>query len=405
MKSIFGYLCGAALGLGLMPAAHAESTYGIGTCTASSSMTGTAVNLAGDTQLKIGDTLIPQTAGSAVFNEAECECASRDIKMYFNLKTGTGTGVTAPVAEMYIGEAACDEYSMRSTRVCDQVTKTSVPNNDTWALNGMSFQTVGMFDVVIPPEAVTNPKPAAGVGYTCQTAGITNATITVTVGPPMAPAVCSMPVAVNTVGPVAPQNVTITTGDGGLGVSWNVPMGTGGIENYQVLCRKHSAPDQIPMAAEFLEKTQYYFSSCINKHLYRRRPGNLTIKNDAATAIAGIPIRTNDFPLDPRLRCSDRVPASGTTPSVRLSGLSNGETYDVMVVSIDPYGNASGSTVISATPQANVGPLTDYCDNQGCPGFGCQTGRGVPTPGGAGAAVAGLALGLLAVMRRARRTA
>ena len=403
MKSIYGYLTGAALGLFCVSTAYAQTTsttYGTGTCTASSDP---LYPLVGTMQAEIGGVLVPQAYGGAVFNQAECQCQSRDLGVHFVVTTGTGLGPAAPTAEMWIGEADCSEYSMRSTRVCDKVSATSLPNNTAWTINGTSFQTTGMFDVSIPPEVVTNPKPT--MGYVCDSGGIANQTVSVLVGTAMAPAVCSMPVAVNTVGPTAPQDIAVASGDSGLLVSWDVPAGTGGIENYQVLCRKKSAPTQPAMSADFLNGTRYYFSSCINNHLFRRRPGDLMINSDPATT-TDVPISTATFPIDPRLRCSDRVAPSGTSGQIRVTGLNNGEEYEVMVVSIDPYGNATGSKTVTATPQETAGPLADYCEGGTCPGFGCQAGASTRTTGGAATAALGLlGLGLVLLSRRARRVA
>lgn len=408
MKSIFGYLSGAALGLLLVPAAaYAQTTtttttdtYGIGSCTSSTDMN---VVLAGTSQLKVGGTLIPQASGGAIFNQAECQCQSRDIDLHFTLTQGTGLGGAVPAAEMWIGQSDCGDPNMRATKLCDQVLQNNPPNNNSWVLNGSQFQTVGMFDVSVPPEVVTNPKPGTG-GYTCSTSGVTNQTITVTIGSPTAPAVCTMPVEVTTQGPIAPQNVGVAKGDGGLVINWSVPLLTGGIENYQILCRKTSAPTQIAMSEDFLNSSRYYFSSCISGHLYRRWPGGLQLANDPATTLNGVPLSGDAFPLDPRLRCSDRIPASATSLSTRITGLENGEQYEVMVVAIDSYGNATPSTTVMATPQANAAVLSEYCDGASCPGFGCQAGRGVPTSGGAAVTAAGI-LGLLALARRARRVA
>ena len=402
MKSIYGYLTGALLGLLGLPAAHAQTTttpaaYGIGTCTSSSD--GSEM-LTGTTQLEIGDVLVPQASGGAVFNLAECQCQSRDIGMRVVLTAGTGLGPAAPGVEMYIGDADCSDYSLRPTRVCDQVTANSPPNNGTWSVNGTSFQSAGMFDVSIPPEPVTNPMPAAGVGYTCNTGGITTQTVTLTIGLPMTPAVCNMPVTVNTVGPTAPQDLSIASGDSGLVVNWDVPPNTGGIENYQVLCRKKSDPTQPAMSADFLNSNRYYFSSCINDHLFRRLPGGTAVPSDTATT-TDVPISTNGFPVDPRLRCSDHIPIPQGT--ARITGLTNGEEYEVMVVSIDPYGNASPSVVVTGTPRETEAPITDFCVS-GCPGFGCTASGSTRTSAGAGMAVAGLlAIGLLLGTRRVRR--
>lgn len=414
MTSTYGYLTGAALGLTLTlafaPAARAQTTtYGVGSCMGTNLINGRAIT--GKTQLFVGDpndtengALIPGSYGDAVFNKAECQCQSRDIRMHFILTSSAGAGTT-PGTAMYVGQAGCEDPSMRSVALCDQVTNTHPANNASWSLNGDLFKNIAPFDVVIPPEVVTNPKSSSN--YTeCSTSGAQNYTITVTVGPDTQSAVCTLPVVVNTQGPQAPQGLSATTGDSGLNLSWSVPDGTSGIKWYQVLCRKQSAATQPAMTPEFLDKTPYYFSACIDHRLYRQKLGDLKTGNDPADSAS--PALSSTFQIDPRLRCSDKISPATTQMSTRLSGLENGETYEVMVVSIDSFGNPTPSEIVTGTPQANVSVLNEYCQGENCPGFGvgCQAGRGTPPLAGVGAVLAmGLVMMGLRLARRARRAA
>lgn len=399
MKLTYNCLAGAvfslALGMALSATAQAQTTtYGVGSCM------GSYLNqtLGGSTQIYVGDpsdsqkgAFIPTTYSGSVFNKAECQCKSQDIYMHFLLNSPLGSVATDPGTAMYIGISGCENSATRMTSVCDTVSTN--PSGD-------KFKSRNPFDARIQPEVVTNPKSATG--YTeCKTGGPQSYTITVTVGPDSMPAVCTLPVVVNTEGPVAPDGLTASQGDSGLTLNWSVPEGTSGIKWYQVLCRKQAQKNQPAMSQEFLDKTPTYFSACIGNQLYRQKLGDLNTE----------PVRTaepafsNDFIADPRLRCSDKISPGTSQMSTRLSGLENGTTYEVMVVSIDTFGNPTPSAVVTGTPQANLSPLGDYCEGDQCPGFGCQAGRGVPSAAGAGMAAAGLMMLGLLVVRRTRRAA
>jgi hypothetical protein len=415
MKSTYGSLAGAALTLALIPAAQAQTTMtGVGTCSGMTMINGRT--LAGNTQLYVGDNvdqkkgaLIPGSLGGAIFNKAECQCQSRDIRMHVILTTPAGQG-TAPGASMFIGVAGCEDTTMQSTGVCDKITDQHPANNSGWSINGASFQNITPFDITIPPEVVTNPQTRANgptADYTmCNTGGTQSYTITVAVGPDAMPNVCTLPVTVNTQGPTAPGGVTAKSGDGALTINWSVPSGTSGIDSYQILCRKVADRTHPAMSDEFLNNTRYYFSSCINHRLFRRTLVGLNTNSDPATDRSTIPTSGTDFPLDPRLRCSDKILAATTSLETRITGLDNSQDYELVVLAIDTSGNATPSAVVTGTPQPTVSPAGEFCEGDKCPGFGCQAGRAVPTGPGAGAGAAGLlTLALLLLGRRVRRGA
>ena len=420
MTSTYGYLAGAALTLALIPAhlptAHAQMT-GIGTCSGMTMINGQS--LVGSTQLYVGDNidqkkgaLIPASLGGAVFNRAECECRSRDIRMHVILTTPAGPNGTAPGAKMFIGMSGCEDTTMQSQGRCDQITTQHPAKNTDWSLNGAAFQNITPFDITIPPEVVTNPQTMATASddkyLACDNGGPQSWTVTVTVGPDAMPNICTLPVTVNTQGPKEPSGVGARSGDGALTLNWSVPAGTSGIDSYQVLCRKVSDRNHPAMSDEFLQNTRYYFSSCLNNktRLFRRTLVGLNTNSDPATDRELQPTGSTDFPLDPRLRCSDRILAATTQLETRITGLTNKEDYELVVLAIDSSGNATPSAVVTGTPQPTAQPGAEFCDGGDCPGFGCQAGRAAAAGPGAGAGAAGLlTLGLLLLGRRVRRAA
>jgi len=154
------------------------------------------------------------------------------------------------------------------------------------------------------------------------------------------------------------------------------------------------------MDQAFLDKTPWYFSSCLNGKLYRR-----PLTSDAVSTVVERPGlgmgSAAPFPLDPAFRCSDRIVASNNSLDTRITGLANAQEYEIVVASIDAYGNASPSDIKTATPQDTQSPLNNYCSDTECPNsFGCQAGPGAPSAAGAASVMAMAALGLLRQRRR-----
>jgi hypothetical protein len=56
--------------------------------------------------------------------------------------------------------------------------------------------------------------------------------------------------------------------------------------------------------------------------------------------------------LDPRFRCSDKIPVSNLRYEQRITGLTNGITYNFIVLAINNSGNVTPSAVVQAKPQA-----------------------------------------------------
>jgi len=333
-----------------------------------------------------GPTII-QNPG-VMFGRAECECRSRDLKLGIQLTPGMALppATTGVAANMWLGISACDDSSRRTQNgtQCEQMLQNSPPANLSWDIKADKFTSSALFLTSIPAEALSNPKPVGTTmpwTYSCDIGSTQNRTVFVFVGDPTTPAVCSLPLTVNTTPPQPPTKVKLGSGDSALTVAWEIPPGTTGIEYYQVLCRKKGSPDTPVMSSEFLQNTPYWFSACVGGTLYRRPLPGLMQNMDSIKPVAGVTelpkssAPAPDFPIDPKFICSGRVDANNTSLSTRVENLENFTDYEVMVVSIDRYGNPAASSVEPGRPLPTRHPLSDYCEaNAGvCPsGFGCQ---------------------------------
>jgi len=362
--------------------------------------------ITGNTMLSIGETLVVQNSGT-VFGMAECECHSRDIQMRVILTSPAAQDGQSFGASLWVGQDNCSDQTQHTTNgaLCERITTMEPPDNGNFQLDPNSFRSVSPVNISLPGEALIKQKPVGTTTpftYTCDSGGPQNVTAQVLLGPDSAPATCKLPLTVNTQGPTAPQLDSVGSGNGALTVRWSVPASSSGIQYYQVLCRSKTNPTQPVMSQDFLNNTRYYFSACLDGVLYRR-PLDAGFSNTTEKRPGlGTPA-SGDFLVDPRFICSDRITATTTDLTQRISGLNNGEDYEVMVVSIDYYGNASKSDISIGTPQPTKALLDDLCSTEDqCPaGFGCNVLGRMPGPS---TLLPVAAFGLLLGLARRRRS-
>jgi hypothetical protein len=353
--------------------------------------------------------IVQQNVGTA-FGRAECECRGRGLKMRVLLDSPVASDGQAFNVGMYVGQDNCSDQTQRTTTgaLCEQITSTNPPDNSTFQIKSESFRVAGSpIDIALPSEALTKQRPvgtsAMGWMYSCDTGGPQNVTAQVLLGPDSAPATCKLPLMVNTQGPTAPTLDSVGSGNGALVANWSVPEGTAGILFYQILCRSVSSPTKPAMSDEFLASTRHYFSACIDGVLYRRPFNSDNTNSTEPHPGLGSSTAGGKFLVDPHFICSDRITATTTSVSQRISGLNNNEDYELMVVSIDAYGNATPSNVVVGTPWPTNGILDDSCKTAAnCPaGFGCS-GRGHEASPSAPLLIGGIVLLWGLILRRQR---
>lgn len=145
-----------------------------------------------------------------------------------------------------------------------------------------------------------------------------------------------LPISNTTVG--TPTGVTAQPANEGLLVSWSAPADASLVAGYQVLC----LPRPITASAAGYE-------SCG------------LVSDPAATVIT---------PDDETQLCSAELSASAS--SVRVTGLTNGTTYTVAVIAIDPSGGTGApSSPATATPQTTIGFWDEY-EQAGGAATGCS---------------------------------
>lgn len=383
-----------------------DTTTGAGTGTCSGTVNGknlsgkTLLSLGGDVvQLNVGPAgaqsagcgastsvdAVQQNVGTAI-GKAECVCHGRGFNLRVLLDSAIVSDGQAFNSGLWLGQDNCSDLTQRTTTGarCEQITSQNPPDNSKFELRADPFRIAGVpIDISLPAEVLVTQRPvgtpAAGWAYSCESGGPQNVTAQVLLGPDSAAATCKLPLVINTEGPTAPDITEVSSGNRGLQVNWSVKEASTGIVFYQLLCRKKNDPNTPVMSEEFLANTRHYFSACIDGVLYRR-PYNADNTNSIEEHPGlGETAAPGQFLVDPRFICSDRISAATTENSARIAGLQNNEEYEVVVVSIDAYGNATPSLVGSGIPLATKGLSDDeaFQSEQNRPtGFGCsESGR------------------------------
>jgi hypothetical protein len=385
--------------------AQAMMTQGTGSCTGMLSGTvGIAFPDASGAFQSVSGAYIPY-----VFGQAECQCASTDLRLQIFLGPPSGmalpSGMTG-TAEVWVG-TGCDNYTARTQvgqTVCEKIGTLDI---NQFTLGGTSD---GNIEIPLNGAAVNSP-----ITHACTQAAASNSVyVFLYTSPSMPFATCTLQLNQQNQGPGAPASASASSGDSAVTVSWLPPNSTMTQPSFfQLLCADEHGN---PLPGQPGSNAQQY-STCLPSGL-KRRPlptsgsiGTGTGTDDGGTTTADLgtasapltgtslpsappspsPAATDDggvdlgaadmavggqmptttsLPapftnLDPALICSAGLLVSGTSYSQRIAGLTNGQTYQFVVLSIDRYGNATPSELLTATPQPVEDLYRRYYDSGG----------------------------------------
>lgn len=143
--------------------------------------------------------------------------------------------------------------------------------------------------------------------------------------------------------PPLPTDFHAAGGDGAIEISWKPPSDASDIYRYQALCAR--ADTKAPGKTTGRPDRQYQTASTLCGLPQTVNLGTGTeIPADATDTSA--PVTVSDLPaalatLDPSFLCGEEPTATAT--SLRISGLENGVAYQVVLLAIDKFQNASGT--------------------------------------------------------------
>jgi len=398
-----------ALALGLVPALAGAQTAGImpvGTCTGTVTANITFAAFKNGNTGSTPDSISASYAASA-FGRAECDCnpdeASRDglyarLQISTGLPAGTVTNVSA-----WVG-SGCDNYQTRvnTSAVSCKEFRPSNLNSSSFNPESGNLGVSNAFDIWIPARDLFSPSTGS-----CEVDGANSVWIFIGTDFMAPEATCKIPVSERAIGPSAAVDPSAASGDKALVLSWSGPstLNTTALRapfQYQVLCadangmplRETPEPPAYSICtAEGLKRRQTVFgatnisvvpgdggtstadlglgSSSSALHEGVPHDEDMAGADLAGADLAGVDLGSTDmalspgprprtFPelgpfatLDPKFVCGSFKDATTTqTFSERIDGLTNEATYQLVVLSIDAYGNPTPSALITGTPRA-----------------------------------------------------
>jgi len=325
-------------------------------------------------------TSVATTSVPYVFGGAECACMSNDVYLQMRVTATTFAVGATGTLEVWVG-TGCDNYTTRTTSNQQQCYKLA-------NLNGVTFQSFtngannGGTYLNIPVDASRLFTPPTG---TCpasinESRGIYVILVPSGAAPQTDYTLCSLNLTVVNQGAAA-ANPSTGSGDGAVTVSWPpIPSGSVQPTSFQILCADENG-DPIPALQKGYKQ---YYSTCIDGNLIRRKlptSGSIGGSTDMATPVSnpdlamptgasepltgnlgaesqgGLGTQATDpqgfaKSRDASYLCSDNILAAGVSSfSSRIEGLTNNVNYQFVVVSIDQYGNAIPSPVVTGRPQ------------------------------------------------------
>lgn len=397
LVSVFG-----ALGLGAS-AAHADGTLPGG---ATISFDRLLIHEDGDTGLSIPST---EAAQRRYFNLAHCTCsnasAGKEQTFALSMRLVDATSQYDVGGEVFLG-TECNIDDQRPLK-CRSQDDAAIADIDTLATTAFAPEIkVSKF---MGPLDTSCQQDELSAAYWVLVDADTDGTFDYA---------ASTSIATDSLPPPVPTDFAAAGAEAAVELSWTVPTSRASdIEYYQALCAK--ADGTPALASTSLTARYQTVKGLCDLNLGNDLTGvavatssarlgptpdasiapDADLSPDAAPAPDAMPTGLPDglADLDPAYLCGEA--AGGTAAGMRIEGLENGVDYQIVVVSVDKFGNFGG---VYFTDTVRPQPVTDFWEDLG--------GRGSKVQGGFCAAGSDDAAGLVLVgaiaalaLRRRRR--
>jgi hypothetical protein len=321
------------------------------------------------------------------FNLAHCQCGKESGKTIptfveatygylMTLQNAPALPSNKPL-QLWVG-SACDDNTNRLKTCCQLGSQTVTTIASIQATNGTT-KTIPIYDAMNPanPEMAIDCSARMTRPDCSQSAG---ATTTATVwaiadgdGDGTPDFFDPKQNNIDLLPPPLPTNFRAAGGEGAIEISWTPPIDTSDTYAYQALCAR--ADTNGPAIATGRPPRRYQTGSTLCGLSQSIDLGMGTAVPGAATAPdAGALLTAADLPpaladLDPTFLCGEEFSATAT--SLRISGLSNGVAYKVVLLAIDKFQNASGTFFTSTLTPV---PSTDFWEDLHNRGSNAQGG-------------------------------
>lgn len=354
-----------------------------------------------------GTSTVQSQSTSKVFSNAECYCATSDLQLQIRATSQfAANSHPGAIIEFWVG-TGCENSTTRTSATqttCERLA-------DTVSISRLTQYGAGSGSdifIPIPADKLMSPSPTTGI-HTCESPNPSSKIYMFVYESVDAPLVsCSLQlngiVSAASMPPPA-QAVQVSGGDSAVSIAWDDPPASGVVPvMYQVLCA-NAAGEPIMTA----KRNKY--STCMGNGDMRRRElvtnssaisatdggvdggsadlGTKSISDEdwaarsggeegsAATPLADGGATSNPGistysglagtvfeHLDPAYVCTEEIRTTNATGKYRFEDLTNGESYQFVVVAIDEYGNAIPSDLYTAVPTPVEDLYTRY-RNQG----------------------------------------
>ncbi|MBA3542076.1 MAG: hypothetical protein H0T79_20845 [Deltaproteobacteria bacterium] len=307
-----------------------------------------------------GDLAPPTNEAEATwqyFNYAHCKCAvaNRDSDTYpeksfaWELKpvAGTGEPVNVP-AEIWTG-AECDDDTLRPMN-CVKLTYATISSLATLQQNNIATVEINLFDLMTP-----EPDATSGCEMRTQTATTWLIADGDQNGSP--DYFASRSIETDTLAPPIPTSFTAAGAENAIDITWSLPEGdTTDIFAYQALCATAEGEAAVienrPSPRYVTARDLCDVTSDIEIKPVGIDTGDL---GDGGTNAA---LATGLANLESEYLCGETTASTAT--NLRITGLQNGTSYQVVLVAVDKFGNARGTFFTSLlTPT----PATDFWED------------------------------------------
>jgi len=292
------------------------------------------------------------------FNLAHCQCGKAPPSGYVEGTFGyllTLQGATMPSPqplEIWVG-SACDDETNR-LKTCRQLTDQTVPSIVSIQQMNGTTRTIPIYDAMNPEMGAMDCAKRA------QSATVWAIADASPVGSPDGTRDFFVSKSINTdsLAPPLPTNFRAAGGEGAIEISWTPPVDTSDTYVYQALCAR--VDTKAPGKASGRPTRRYQTASTL---CGRPESVDLGMGTNISAPSDSMPVALTNLPaslvdLDPSFLCGEEQ--SPTATSLRIGGLENGVAYQVVLLAVDKFQNASGTFFTSTLTPV---PSTDFWED------------------------------------------
>jgi hypothetical protein len=300
------------------------------------------------------------------FNLAHCQCAAPGIShkspyyedtFQYLLKIATPSSMTDG-SEVQIWTGTDCSNNLTQADDCTQLPGAGTV--DTIKISMTTRPDISVFGLMAPTPKATHTVADCAVTGSAASTGTVWLLVNDDGGPPEYST--SQPIPIDKGPPPLPTGIGARGGEGAIELSWTAPTDTSDLDTYQALCALASNP-ATPGKTTGQPTPRYITAASLCEATDPMTAVTLTAvalapPEDGVDAAAGFTPTGRLQTLDPMFLCGET--RSPTATGLRIDGLENGVPYNVVLLAMDKFGNATGAYFTSAITPI---PSTDFWED------------------------------------------